>query len=100
MPNNVWTKAEQLDSNGRFVYTYTADQANSPNNWMILNTQNTFVDKNIFIQAIVPAGVLSSGGTIITTNISSDASSLLTEVETAPSSGPYVTVSSSGSVSV
>ena len=99
MPNTVWTKAEQLDSNGRFVYTYTADQANSPNNWMILNTQNTFVDKNIFIQAIVPAGTLSSGGTTIETNVTG-ANSLLTEVETAPSSGPYVTVSSAGSVTV
>jgi hypothetical protein len=47
----------------------------------------------------VPAGILSSGGTIITTNVTG-ANSLLTEVSTAPSSDPYITVSSSGSVTV
>lgn len=99
MPNNVWEKAEQLDSNGRFVYTYTADQANSPNNWMVLNTQNTFVDKNIFIQALVPSGTLAGGGTTIDTNVTG-ATGLLTEVENAPQNEPYITVTGNGSVTV
>ena len=98
MPNNQWERDSQLDSEGRFKFTYTADQANSPNNWMVLLTQNKFMDKNIFVQAIVPQGVLSSGNTTIETNTS--VSSLLTEVSSTPSSGPYMTVTSSGSVTV
>lgn len=98
MPNNVWERDTELDSEGRFKFTYTADQANSPTNWMILQTQNKFVDKNIFVQAIVPQGQLSSGNTTISAN--TNVNSLLTEVSDTPSSGPYMTVTSSGSVTV
>ena len=49
MPDNQWIKDEQLDSEGRYKFTYTADKANSSTNWMVLLTKDKFVDKNIFI---------------------------------------------------
>ena len=98
MPDNEWIRQEQLNSDGEYVFSYTADQANSPKKWMRLLTKDKFVDKNIYVEANVPAGQLSSGTTSIEAN--TNVASLLTEVSTTPSSGAYITVTSSGNVTV
>ena len=96
---NTWVRSSQLDSEGRYVYTYTADQAQPTGIHMILETKDKFVDKNLFVKAIIQAGSLSSGSTTISAS-AANAGSLLTESVSQPSSGPYLTVTGSGSVSV
>lgn len=97
MPN-AWTTLSVVD--GRWKTTYTADQASSTPVSLILNTENKFLDKNILIQASIGAGSLSAGaGSTGLTN--HGATGLLgSSSNTAPSSGHYLEITGSGSVSV
>lgn len=97
---NKWVKDSNLDASGRYKFTYTADKANSEYNYMILETENKFVDKNIFIQAVVPAGGLTPQDGSVTLNNQGATGLLGTAVNSAPSEGNYIMVSGSGAVKV
>ena len=99
MADNTWIKSENLNSDGEYEFKYIADQANSSKNWMRLTTKDKFVDKNIFVQAVVKAGSLSSGNTTVNAG-AANAGNLLTAVDSQPANGPYLTVTGQGTVSV
>jgi hypothetical protein len=62
----------------------------------LLETENTFVDNDIIVEVVTPAGALTSGATTIAIN---DEDNLIS-VETAePASGEYITVTAQGAVS-
>ena len=96
---NTWVKQGTLDASGRYKFTYTADKANSESNYMILETENTFVDKNIFVQAIVPAGSLTAGEGLV--DLSDPVTpGLFGSVTSSIPSGKYIMIQGSGAVSV
>ena len=62
-----------------------------------LQTQNVFVDKNIDIVTVTPSAEFTPGSMSVT---ASDVESILTEVNSPPASGEYITVSAQGSLQV
>ena len=94
MPN-TWSLPQTVD--GRWNVSYTADQASTQS--IILNTSNKFLDKNILVQATIPQANISGGGNTINANVTG-ATGLLTEVENVPQSDPYITVTSTGTITV
>lgn len=61
----------------------------------LLETENTFVDKDILIEINTPAGALSAGATTLDI---SDEDNLITVSTSEPASGEYITVEGQGSV--
>jgi hypothetical protein len=86
--------ANMVIEDGKFVLTQEIAGAGIITK--TLNTENTFVDKNIDIVINTPAGTLAGGATTIS---ATDAESILTEVGSAPASGEYITIDGQGSVS-
>ena len=84
-------------ADGRFKAYYTADQAATSS--IILETMNKFVDKNILIQSVVPAGALSAGNGSAAISVQ-NADILGASAASAPTQGPYVQITGSGIVSV
>ena len=96
MPNE-WVSTIDT-TNNQFVYTYTADEAKpSPTGYnLILSTENKFVDKNIKIKTIIPAGSLSGGNTTVS---ASSNVTLLGSVQNSAPTGNYISVTGQGTVS-
>ena len=87
--------ANMIVEDGKFVLSQTIAEAGTITN--TLNTENKFVDKNIDIVTVTPAGALAAGTSTVS---ATDAESILTESSTQPASGEYITVTGQGSVSV
>lgn len=62
----------------------------------LLETENTFVDKDIVVEINTPAGALTAGATNLTIT---DEDNLITVSTSEPASGEYITVEGQGSVS-
>ena len=97
MPN-AWT--EPVIEDNKFKFTYTADQAQPSGYTLKLATENKFVDKDIWAKIIIGNGSLGAGsGSAGLTN--HGATGLLGTASTiAPSTGHYLEVTGSGTVSV
>jgi hypothetical protein len=80
---------------GKFVLSQSIESAGTLTK--TLQTQNQFVDKNIKIVTVTPAGAITAGSTTATVT---DVESILTESPTQPSSGEYITVSAQGAATV
>ena len=83
--------ANMVIEDGKYVLTQEIAAAGTITK--TLNTQNKFVDKNIDIVTVTPAGALTAGATTIG---AVDAESILTEVSTEPASGEYITITGQG----
>ena len=80
---------------GKFVFSQQIAAAGTLTR--TLQTQNVFVDKNIDIVTITPSAEFTPGAMSVT---ASDVESILTEVNSPPASGEYITVSAQGSLQV
>lgn len=81
--------------NGKYVYTNNVTMAGTKT--VNLVTENKFVDKNIQINTVTPAGSLVGGAT---TASATDVENILTEALIQPSSGEYITVTAQGSANI
>ena len=95
---NVWTEPTIID--GKYVSTYTADQAQTSGYSIIFSTANTFVDKNIQAKVIIPQGSLGAGAGSATLTNHGATGLLGTVLSSAPSSGHYLQITGSGTVSI
>ena len=97
MPNQ-WTQPSEVD--GKYLSTYTADQAQTSGYSIIFSTANTFVERNIQAKVIIPEGHLSAGSGSVSITASNAGSNFLTQSQQQPVNVPFLTITGSGSVGV
>ena len=87
--------ANMIIEDGKFLLTKEISSAGTTTT--TLQTEGTYLDKDIVVATSTPAGVITGGATTVS---ATDAESILTVSATQPSSGEYITVTGQGAYSV